>query len=328
MASARAAASSQRPPPRRPPRRGSPSCSRRCAAASRWLGVEDGALTLLAPDGAAGPQASRRRPRGAEPGRRTPALPRAAGRLRDRPGGAALPSHPRGAQRPRRRRARRRRPDRPSLDGVVSSPAAIAPRRRPRTRATVARPALARRQPAASAGYVAAVAFAALVIVNPVQATILLALIVAVLAASGRLRASLPYVRVALAVGLFLADPQPVLQSRRAHGALGGRPRAPRPHAHAGGSRLRRHDRAPPERGRPRLRPLQRRPRSGRPTRTAEPLLVPLGPRALARRAPLPGALRATATTSPMPSARAAWSSTAARAGSARPRGCRFSARC
>jgi energy-coupling factor transport system permease protein len=67
------------------------------------------------------------------------------------------------------------------------------------------KPALARRQPAASAGYVAAVAFAALVIVNPVQATILLALIVAVLAASGRLRASLPYVRVALAVGLFLA---------------------------------------------------------------------------------------------------------------------------
>ena len=51
----------------------------------------------------------------------------------------------------------------------------------------------------------AAVAFAALVVVNPLQATILLALIVALLAASGRLRASLPYVRVALAVGLFLA---------------------------------------------------------------------------------------------------------------------------
>jgi len=87
----------------------------------------------------------------------------------------------------------------------VSSPAAIVPRRRTRTRATAEKPALARRQPAASAGYVAAVAFAALVIVNPVQATILLALIVAILAASGRLRASLPYVRVALAVGLFLA---------------------------------------------------------------------------------------------------------------------------
>jgi energy-coupling factor transport system permease protein len=52
---------------------------------------------------------------------------------------------------------------------------------------------------------VAAVAFAALVLVNPLQVAILLGVIVGLLAAGGQLRASLPYVRVALAVGLFLA---------------------------------------------------------------------------------------------------------------------------
>jgi len=86
------------------------------------------------------------------------------------------------------------------------STAALAPaRRRSRARGTATSCALARRQPAASAAYVAAVAFAALVVVNPVQVAILLGIVVGLLAASGRLRASLPYVRVALAVGLFLA---------------------------------------------------------------------------------------------------------------------------
>ncbi len=84
----------------------------------------------------------------------------------------------------------------------MSAHAAAAGRRRPRATAACA---LARRQPAASAAYVAAVAFAALVVVNPIQVAILLGVIVALLAAAGRLRASLPYVRVALAVGLFLA---------------------------------------------------------------------------------------------------------------------------
>jgi energy-coupling factor transport system permease protein len=84
----------------------------------------------------------------------------------------------------------------------MSAHAAAAGRRRPRATAACA---LARRQPAASAAYVAAVAFAALVVVNPIQVAILLGVIVALLAAAGRLHASLPYVRVALAVGLFLA---------------------------------------------------------------------------------------------------------------------------
>jgi energy-coupling factor transport system permease protein len=90
------------------------------------------------------------------------------------------------------------------VDGEVSTHAAAVGRRRPRVRGTAAC-ALARRQPAASAAYVAAVAFAALVVANPLQVAILLGMIVGLLAASGRLRASLPYVRVALAVGLFLA---------------------------------------------------------------------------------------------------------------------------
>ena len=97
----------------------------------------------------------------------------------------------------------------------MSTHALAAPRRRPRTR-SAAKPALARRQPAASAGYVAALAFAALVVVNPLQVAILLAMTVILLAASGRLRASLPYVRVALAVGLFLA----VLNPFFSHGGL------------------------------------------------------------------------------------------------------------
>lgn len=69
---------------------------------------------------------------------------------------------------------------------------------------------LTHRRPAAAAGYVAAVAFAALVVVNPLQVAVLLVFVVAVLALSGSLRASLPYARVALAVGLFLAVLNPI----------------------------------------------------------------------------------------------------------------------
>lgn len=61
------------------------------------------------------------------------------------------------------------------------------------------------RRPAAAAAYVAAVAFAALVVANPLQVLVLLAVVVGLLTASRRLRAAIPYVRVALAVGLFLA---------------------------------------------------------------------------------------------------------------------------
>ncbi len=64
---------------------------------------------------------------------------------------------------------------------------------------------LAGRRPVAAATYVAAVAFAALVVANPLQVAVLLAVVLALLAASGSLRAAVPYLRVALAVGLFLA---------------------------------------------------------------------------------------------------------------------------
>ena len=50
-------------------------------------------------------------------------------------------------------------------------------------------------------------------VANPVQVAVLLAVIVALLTASGRLRAALPYVRVALAVGLFLALLNPLFSS-------------------------------------------------------------------------------------------------------------------
>jgi len=69
---------------------------------------------------------------------------------------------------------------------------------------------LAARRPAAAAAYVGALAFAALAVSNPIQVAAVLALVLTVLALCGRLRASLPYARVALAVGLFLAVLNPL----------------------------------------------------------------------------------------------------------------------
>lgn len=101
---------------------------------------------------------------------------------------------------------------------VAPRPAtALAHPRLPGSRPPVRRAELGRglagRRPAAAAAFVAAVALAALVVANPVQVAVLLAVIVALLTASGRLRAALPYVRVALAVGLFLALLNPLFSS-------------------------------------------------------------------------------------------------------------------
>jgi energy-coupling factor transport system permease protein len=97
---------------------------------------------------------------------------------------------------------------------ATTVPAAGAARTaRGRRRATHSAPVprgITHRRPAAAAAYVAAVAFAALVVVNPLQVAVLLAFVIAVLALSGSLRASLPYARVALAVGLFLAVLNPI----------------------------------------------------------------------------------------------------------------------
>jgi energy-coupling factor transport system permease protein len=93
---------------------------------------------------------------------------------------------------------------------LASEPARATRGRRRGLRGAPVTRGLAHRQPAAAATYVAAVAFAALVVANPVQVAILLAFVVAVLALSGRLRESLPYVRIALAVGLFLAILNPL----------------------------------------------------------------------------------------------------------------------
>lgn len=93
-------------------------------------------------------------------------------------------------------------------------PASVAPttgriRRRGARGSAVAR-GLAARRPAAAAAYVGALAFAALALTNPIQVSLVLGLTLAVLALSGRLRAALPYARVALAVGLFLAVLNPL----------------------------------------------------------------------------------------------------------------------
>lgn len=80
-------------------------------------------------------------------------------------------------------------------------------------RGAPARRGLAAQRPGAGAAYVGAVAATALVVANPLQAGAVLALVVGLLALNGRLRASLPYARVALAVGLFLAVLNPLFSS-------------------------------------------------------------------------------------------------------------------
>jgi energy-coupling factor transport system permease protein len=103
----------------------------------------------------------------------------------------------------------------PVVAGPVAAPSVTAaPRmtgaRRRDARGAPATHGLAARRPAAAAAYVAALAFAALALANPIQVGAILALVVAVLALNGKLREALPYARVALAVGLFLAVLNPL----------------------------------------------------------------------------------------------------------------------
>ena len=87
---------------------------------------------------------------------------------------------------------------------AARSPRAAARRRGPRKHG------LARAHPVAAVAYVAALALAALVLADPLEVVLLLGLIVAVLAAAHRLRASRPYVRLALYVAVFLAVLNPL----------------------------------------------------------------------------------------------------------------------
>ena len=69
---------------------------------------------------------------------------------------------------------------------------------------------LARAHPLASVAYVAALALAALVLADPLEIVLLLGLILGVLTAARRLRATRPYVRLALYVAVFLAVLNPL----------------------------------------------------------------------------------------------------------------------
>lgn len=96
--------------------------------------------------------------------------------------------------------------------GAPKTPGAVGATRdrRRNARGAPATRGLAQRRPVAAAAYVAALACAALALVNPLQVAGVLLLVLAVLALSGHLRDSLPYVRIALAVGLFLAVLNPL----------------------------------------------------------------------------------------------------------------------
>ncbi len=69
---------------------------------------------------------------------------------------------------------------------------------------------LARTRPVASLAYVVALALAGFVLTDPLQLVALLAVLFAALGLAGKLRASLPYLRVALYVGGFLAILNPL----------------------------------------------------------------------------------------------------------------------
>jgi energy-coupling factor transport system permease protein len=93
--------------------------------------------------------------------------------------------------------------------GAALATGAVRDRRRTALaeRALRARPrrGLAAIDAAASVLYLIALAFAAFVVTNPVQVLVLLAVLSCVLVAAGRVRATLPYLRVALYVAGFLA---------------------------------------------------------------------------------------------------------------------------
>ena len=89
--------------------------------------------------------------------------------------------------------------------------AVAVPRPTVRRRAREAAPrGLARLRPGVCLGYIAALAVAGLALANPVQVAVLLAVTLLSLWASGALRAAVPYLRVALYVGAFLALLNPV----------------------------------------------------------------------------------------------------------------------
>ncbi|MEE4275002.1 MAG: energy-coupling factor transporter transmembrane component T [Thermoleophilia bacterium] len=87
----------------------------------------------------------------------------------------------------------------------------VAPRRTLRRRAPEALPrGLARLRPGVCLGFIAALGVAGLALANPVQVAVLLAVTLLALWASGALRAAVPYLRVALYVGAFLALLNPI----------------------------------------------------------------------------------------------------------------------
>ncbi len=101
------------------------------------------------------------------------------------------------------------RPDAGRLDTAPGQAAVRTSRAAARQRGS-RRYGLARAHPLASVAYVAALALAALVLADPLEVVLLLGLILGVLTAAHRLRASRPYVRLALYVAVFLAVLNPL----------------------------------------------------------------------------------------------------------------------
>jgi len=87
------------------------------------------------------------------------------------------------------------------VERSASSKRRIEPRRR----------GLARRQPAAIVAYVGALTLAALILMNPLQVTALLALCLVLLVAADRGRAAWPYLKTGLYIGGFLAIVNPLI---------------------------------------------------------------------------------------------------------------------
>lgn len=97
----------------------------------------------------------------------------------------------------------------PVLRAVASTPARDGVKRR----LAPLRRGLARRQPAAIAAYAGALALAALVLVNPLQITVVLALCIIVLLVAGLGRAAWPYLKTGLFIGGFLAVLNPLISN-------------------------------------------------------------------------------------------------------------------
>jgi energy-coupling factor transport system permease protein len=99
----------------------------------------------------------------------------------------------------------------PDDTSTVRPAAAAPPHRTVRRRSTAVRPhGLSRVRPAVCLGYITVLGLTGLALSNPVQVALLLAIVLAALAISGVMRAALPYLRIALYVGAFLALLNPV----------------------------------------------------------------------------------------------------------------------